>query len=291
MAKKGLGKGLGALLSADEPVKIEKTEKTEPKGAVLELKISEVEPNSSQPRNIFDDEALSSLSESIKEYGVLSPIFVSKNENGFYKIIAGERRWRAAKRAGLKKIPAIIKDSNDKEIMEIALIENLQREDLNPIEEALGYKELMETYHMTQEDVSRKMGKSRSAVANTVRLLSLPESVKKHLVNKEISMGHARALLSAPSEGVMLMALGRILEEGLNVRQTESLIARLSKEPKEKKISKSDEEIMRYMATLEKNLGSRLGTKVKIHHGRKKGKIEIEYYSNEDFERILSMMK
>lgn len=291
MAKKGLGKGLGALLSADEPVKIEKTEKTEPKGAVLELKISEVEPNSSQPRNIFDDEALSSLSESIKEYGVLSPIFVSKNENGFYKIIAGERRWRAAKRAGLKKIPAIIKDSNDKEIMEIALIENLQREDLNPIEEALGYKELMETYHMTQEDVSRKMGKSRSAVANTVRLLSLPESVKKHLVNKEISMGHARALLSAPSEGVMLMALGRILEEGLNVRQTESLIARLSKEPKEKKISKSDEEIMRYMATLEKNLGSRLGTKVKIHHGRKKGKIEIEYYSNDDFERILSMMK
>ena len=291
MAKKGLGKGLGALLSADEPVKIEKTEKTEPKGAVLELKISEVEPNSSQPRNIFDDEALSSLSESIKEYGVLSPIFVSKNENGFYKIIAGERRWRAAKRAGLKKIPAIIKDSNDKEIMEIALIENLQREDLNPIEEALGYKELMETYHMTQEDVSRKMGKSRSAVANTVRLLSLPESVKKHLINKEISMGHARTLLGAPSEGVMLMALGRILEEGLNVRQTESLIARLSKEPKEKKISKSDEEIMRYMATLEKNLGSRLGTKVKIHHGRKKGKIEIEYYSNEDFERILSMMK
>lgn len=287
MAKKGLGKGLGALLNTDEAALTQEISKD----GVLELKISEVEPNSSQPRNVFDDESLASLAESIKEYGVLQPIFVSKSKNGFYKIIAGERRWRASKMAGLKKIPAIVKESTEKEIMEIALIENLQREDLNPIEEALGFKELMETYHLTQEDVSRKMGKSRSAIANSVRLLGLSENIQKMLIDKKITSGHARALLSVESEGVRLMACERIIEDGLNVRQTESYIAKLLKQPKKKEKSKKDDEILRYMASLEKNLGSHLGTKVKIHHGKNKGKIEIEYYSNDDFERIMSIIK
>lgn len=292
MAKKskGLGRGLGALLNTDEAVKIENTQSNDDKG-ILELKISEVEPNKAQPRSHFDDDALKSLSDSIKEYGVLSPIVVSKNENGFYMIIAGERRWRAAKLAGLKKIPAIIKEYDDKETMEIALIENLQREDLNPIEEAEGFKELMEIYKLTQEEVSKKMGKSRSAVANSVRLLSLPEKVRKMLINKEISSGHARAILSLNDEKVMLCVAEKIINEGLNVRQTENIVSKLLKEPKKKEINKNDEELLRYLSSLEKNLGSHLGTKVKIHHGKSKGKIEIEYYSNEDFERIMNIIR
>lgn len=292
MAKKskGLGRGLGALLNTDEAVKIENTQSNDDKG-ILELKISEVEPNKTQPRSHFDDDALKSLSDSIKEYGVLSPIVVSKNENGFYMIIAGERRWRAAKLAGLKKIPAIIKEYDYKETMEIALIENLQREDLNPIEEAEGFKELMEIYKLTQEEVSKKMGKSRSAVANSVRLLSLPEKVRKMLINKEISSGHARAILSLNDEKVMLSVAEKIINEGLNVRQTENYVSKLLKEPKKKEINKNDEELLRYLSSLEKNLGSHLGTKVKIHHGKSKGKIEIEYYSNEDFERIMNIIR
>ncbi len=292
MAKKskGLGRGLGALLNTDEAVKIENSQGSDDKG-ILELKISEVEPNKAQPRSHFDDDALKSLSDSIKEYGVLSPIVVSKNENGFYMIIAGERRWRAAKLAGLKKIPAIIKEYDDKETMEIALIENLQREDLNPIEEAEGFKELMEIYKLTQEEVSKKMGKSRSAVANSVRLLSLPEKVRKMLINKEISSGHARAILSLNDEKVMLSVAEKIINEGLNVRQTENIVSKLLKEPKKKEINKNDEELLRYLSSLEKNLGSHLGTKVKIHHGKSKGKIEIEYYSNEDFERIMNIIR
>lgn len=292
MAKKskGLGRGLGALLNTDEAVKIENPQGSDDKG-ILELKISEVEPNKTQPRSHFDDDALKSLSESIKEYGVLSPIVVSKNENGFYMIIAGERRWRAAKLAGLKKIPAIIKEYDDKQTMEIALIENLQREDLNPIEEAEGFKELMEVYNLTQEEVSKKMGKSRSAVANSVRLLSLPEKVRKMLINKEISSGHARAILSLNDEKVMLSVAEKIINEGLNVRQTENIVSKLLKEPKKKEINKNDEELLRYLSSLEKNLGSHLGTKVKIHHGKSKGKIEIEYYSNEDFERIMNIIR
>lgn len=292
MAKKskGLGRGLGALLNTDEAVKIENPQGSDDKG-ILELKISEVEPNKTQPRSHFDDDALTSLSESIKEYGVLSPIVVSKNENGFYMIIAGERRWRAAKLAGLKKIPAIIKEYDDKQTMEIALIENLQREDLNPIEEAEGFKELMEVYNLTQEEVSKKMGKSRSAVANSVRLLSLPEKVRKMLINKEISSGHARAILSLNDEKVMLSVAEKIINEGLNVRQTENIVSKLLKEPKKKEINKNDEELLRYLSSLEKNLGSHLGTKVKIHHGKSKGKIEIEYYSNEDFERIMNIIR
>ncbi len=290
MAKKGLGRGLGALLNTDEAVVIEKNPVLE-KNGVLELKISEVEPNKTQPRSYFDDEALASLSESIKEYGVLSPIFVSENKNGFYKIIAGERRWRAAKLAGLKKIPAIIKEYDDKETMEIALIENLQREDLNPIEEALGFKELMEIYNLTQEEVSKKMGKSRSAVANSVRLLSLPEKVSKMLVDKKISSGHARAILALNDEDAIIKLAEKIIDEGLNVRQTENYVAKLLKEPKKKEKSKNDEELLRYLSSLEKNLGSHLGTKVKIHHGKNKGKIEIEYYSNDDFERIMNIIR
>lgn len=287
MAKKGLGKGLDALLKTDEVVILNESSKEN----IVELKISEVEPNKAQPRRVFDEESLLALSESIKEYGVLSPIIVSKNDNGFYTIIAGERRWRASKMARLSKIPAIIKNSNEKEIMEIALIENLQREDLNPIDEALGIKELMETYHLTQEDVSRKVGKSRSAIANSVRLLGLSPKIQKLLADKVISQGHARALLSLSDDNLRYDVCKKIEEEDLNVRQTEAYVAKLLKQPKKRVKSKSEEEILRYILTLEKKLSNQLSTKVKIHHGKKKGKIEIEYYSNEDFERIMSLIK
>lgn len=291
--KKGLGRGLEALIPSDIKEEIKEPQKKDETDSSLisELKISEVEPNSAQPRSHFDEEGLVALSESIAEYGVLQPIFVSKNKNGFYKIIAGERRWRAAKMAGLKKIPAIVKEITEKEITEIALIENLQREDLNPIEEAKGYKELMEVYHLTQDDIARKMGKSRSAVANCIRLLGLSGSIQQLLINKKLSSGHARALLAVEDEGIRLMAAEKIIAEGLNVRQTESYISKLSKAPKKKEINKNNEELIIYMKSLEKNLAERLGTKVKIHHGKNKGKIEIEYYSNDDFERIMGYIK
>lgn len=291
--KKGLGRGLEALIPSDIKEEIKEPQKKDETDSSLisELKISEVEPNSAQPRSHFDEEGLVALSESIAEYGVLQPIFVSKNKNGFYKIIAGERRWRAAKMAGLKKIPAIVKEITEKEITEIALIENLQREDLNPIEEAKGYKELMEVYHLTQDDIARKMGKSRSAVANCIRLLGLSGSIQQLLIDKKLSSGHARALLAIEDEGIRLMAAEKIIAEGLNVRQTESYISKLSKAPKKKEINKNNEELIIYMKSLEKNLAERLGTKVKIHHGKNKGKIEIEYYSNDDFERIMGYIK
>lgn len=291
--KKGLGRGLEALIPSDIKEEIKEPQKKDETDSSLisELKISEVEPNSAQPRSHFDEEGLVALSESIAEYGVLQPIFVSKNKNGFYKIIAGERRWRAAKMAGLKKIPAIVKEITEKEITEIALIENLQREDLNPIEEAKGYKELMEVYHLTQDDIARKMGKSRSAVANCIRLLGLSGSIQQLLIDKKLSSGHARALLAIEDEGIRLMAAEKIIAEGLNVRQTESYISKLSKTPKKKEINKNNEELIIYMKSLEKNLAERLGTKVKIHHGKNKGKIEIEYYSNDDFERIMGYIK
>ncbi len=279
--KKGLGKGLGALMNTDEtmPVSLEQA---------ITLKISQIEPNKNQPRTEFDQEKLESLSESIKKYGILQPIVVKKQENGFYKIIAGERRWRAAKLAGLTKVPVIIKDFDDQETMEIALIENLQREDLNPFEEARGYRELMDIFSLTQEQVAQKVGKSRSAVANSVRLLSLCDEIKAMVLNKELTVGHVRALLATENEGVQLLAARRIVADGLNVRQTEALIKNMLQEKKPKKKNPVDEELRRYLVTLEKKLSNSLGTKVTINSKKNRGKIEIEYYSNEDFERIMS---
>ncbi len=282
--KKGLGKGLGALMNTDEAIDVTQEQ-------TITLKISQIEPNKEQPRTEFDPEKLETLSDSIKKYGVLQPIVVKMLDNGFYKIIAGERRWRAAKLAGLKQIPVVIRDFNDRETMEIALVENLQREDLNPFEEARGYKELMDLFSLTQEQVAQKVGKSRSAVANSVRLLSLCDEIKELVLKKELTVGHVRALLATDNEGVQLMAARKIVADGLNVRQTEAYIKVLLTEKKPKKKNPVDEELRRYLASIEKKLSNSLGTKVKIHNKKNRGKIEIEYYNNEDFERIMNKIK
>ncbi|MGN1059610.1 MAG: ParB/RepB/Spo0J family partition protein, partial [Clostridia bacterium] len=201
------------------------------------------------------------LAESIKKYGILQPIVVKKLDNGFYKIIAGERRWRASKLAGLTKIPVVIRDFDDQETMEIALVENLQREDLNPFEEARGYRELMDLFSMTQEQVAQKVGKSRSAVANSIRLLSLCDEIKDFVLKKELTVGHVRALLATDNEGIQLMAARRIVSEGLTVRQTEALIKSLLQVKKEKKKSPVDEELRRYLITLEKKAVGFTGNK------------------------------
>lgn len=281
--KKGLGKGLGALLNTDETVDSALEQS-------IELKISQIEPNKSQPRTEFDPGKLNELAESIKKYGILHPIVVKKLDNGFYKIIAGERRWRASKLAGLTKIPVVIRDFDDQETMEIALVENLQREDLNPFEEARGYRELMDLFSMTQEQVAQKVGKSRSAVANSIRLLSLCDEIKGFVLKKELTVGHVRALLATDNEGIQLMAARRIVSEGLTVRQTEALIKSLLQVKKEKKKSPVDEELRRYLITLEKKLSDSLGTKVTIQNKKNRGKIEIEYYNNDDFERIMNII-
>ncbi len=279
MAKKGLGKGLGVLL-ADE-----KDEQ-----GILEVKITEVMPNKNQPRKTFDEEKLLALSESIKEYGVIQPIVVKKAEDG-YIIVAGERRWRAAKKAGIKKIPVLVKDYDDLAVREIALIENLQREDLNPIEEALGYRSLMEEYNLTQEEISAKIGKSRSAIANSVRLLALDEDIQKKLIAGDITEGHARCALSVPAGVVREFFVNRIIEEGLNVRQAELLAKDLAKAPSPKSKKQQNTAYKIELERISKNLEQFLGTKVKLSGTAKKGKIEIEYYGNEDLERLLDIIK
>lgn len=282
MAKKGLGKGLGTIFG-DESEKIEE-------GSVLDVKISLVEPNKNQPRKNFDKEKLEALSQSLKENGMIQPIIVTKSNNGRYTIVAGERRWRAAKSAGFSEVPVIVKEYSDQTITEVALVENLQREDLNPIEEALGYKNLCDLYGLTQEEVSQKVGKSRSAVANSMRLLSLNKTIQKYLISGEISEGHARAALSLASEELREFLINQVISSSLNVRQTENLAKQLQKEPKQKRDTKLDIykiEIER----IEKRISDSLGTKVKISHGAKKGKIEIEYYGNDDLERLLELLK
>ena len=282
MARAKLGRGLGSLF--DEPAISENTDTVE------SLRITLVEPNKNQPRHSFDNDKIDELSESIKEHGVIQPIIVVKNDDR-YKIVAGERRWRAAKKAGLKEIPAVIRNYSEFEIAQIALIENLQRENLNPIEEAMGYQTLMSKFNMTQEDVSDKIGKSRSAIANSVRLLSLDEPIRQKLISGEISSGHARALLSVQSPKIRLALLESIIEKGLNVRQTEALAKQLEDAKPKKKKPTVDEQVKAQLAILEDRLSSRLGTKVTLHHDNKKGKIEIEYYGNRDLDRIISIIE
>ena len=284
--KKGLGKGLGALMNADAVT----TVTSDVLSSAIELKISQIEPNQNQPRCEFNPDKLQDLADSIKKYGVLQPIVVKKLDNGFYKIIAGERRWRASKMAGLLKVPVLVRDYDDQETMEIALIENLQRDDLNPFEEARGYKELMDVFGLTQEQVAQKVGKSRSAVANSIRLLTLCDEIKEMVLKKDLTVGHVRALLSTDNEGVQLMAARKIVVEGLTVRQAEALIKSLLTVKKAKKKNPVDEELRRYLNSLEKKLSDSLGTKVKIQNKKNRGKIEIEYYNNEDFERIMKII-
>ena len=283
MAKHGLGRGLDIMLG-DNNIKENFSE-----NGVITLKLSSVEPNRNQPRKSFDGEKLGELADSIKKHGLIQPIIVTPADKGMYRIVAGERRWRACKKAGLKEIPAVIRDYSDEQAAEIALIENLQREDLNPIEEALGYQALLDDYSFTQELVSQRVGKSRSAIANSLRLLSLDEQIQKLLIDGEISSGHARAILAVESSEARLALAKRIISDGLNVRQAEALSKQISKKTpqrRKKQQNTGDIEIER----IQDMLSSRLGTRVKITHTAKKGKIEIEYYGNDDLERLLGFM-
>ena len=284
---KGLGRGLGALIK-DNPV-IEETVVAPSNSGVTELKIVDVEPNKGQPRKDFDEDALEALCESIREHGVIQPILVIKSNNGFYKIIAGERRWRASKMAGLKTIPAIVKEYDDVKAYEVSLIENLQREDLNPIEESLGYKKLIDEFSLTQEQIAKRVSKSRSAVANSLRLLTLPDEVVKLIEDKKLSTGHAKVLLSASDKDFIVETAKLVVEKQISVRELEKIIKLENKPQSEPK--KEDLNLKLAILELEKVASEIVGSKVKISGGRNKGKIEIEYYGNDDLERIINLLK
>ena len=263
----GLGRGLNALLGDPElPAQGE--------GSVA-LPISQVEPGLNQPRKRFEQGALDDLAESIRVHGIIQPLTVRRLASGYYQIIAGERRWRAAKAAGLQEVPAVIIEADDRKVMELGLIENLQREDLNPAEEARGYRTLMEEYGLTQEQVAQQMGKSRPAITNTLRLLALPDEVMALMEEGVLSAGHARAILGAPSPALQKEAAARVVKEQLSVRQTEALVRALQKEKKEKP-KEAGPDLSLYLGELEKDLAGRLGRKVKIAHKGKKGRIELE---------------
>ncbi len=287
--KKGLGKGLGALFeTSNEEIKEIKTEKKQ-SGDVLTLKIIDVEPNPDQPRSNFDKEKLQALADSIKTHGVIEPILVSAENNGMYRIIAGERRWRASKIAGLKEIPAIIKDYDEQQAMEIALVENLQREDLDPIEEAEGYKNLMEAFGMTQDEVAKRVGKSRSAVANSLRLNNLEDKIKKMVSSGELSQGHARTLLGLTDKKARLVVAEMVAKKEMSVRELENLVSSMEKQKKNPSKKKNQKDI--YFADVEEQLGRALGTKVTIRHGKENGKIIIDYFGKDELERIIYELK
>ena len=277
--KRGLGKGLDALFDVKETTSEEKEQ-------LHEIRISLIEPNREQPRKVFDEEQLEALSDSISKHGVIQPIIVVKEENGFYKIIAGERRWRAAKMCGLATIPAIVRNYEVQTAAEIALIENLQREDLNPIEEAEGYKYLIEKFSLTQEQVAEKVGKSRPAIANSMRLLSLSDNLIDMVRKGLISSGHARALLAVEGEAKRQEFAEKIIKEQMSVRDLEKEVG--EKKSKSKKTVK--EEKIPEILDIEKKLSQQIGAKVKIKSGKKKGKIEIEYYGDEDLNRLLEII-
>ena len=277
--QKGLGKGLGALMGdVLEPAD---------KSPYQLLPLHKVEPNPGQPRQDFDEEALEALAESITQHGVVQPLTVRETGGGMYQIIAGERRWRAARIAGLREIPAVILDADDQKAAELALIENLQRQDLNPVEEALGYRTLMETYGMTQEQVAGRVCKSRPAVANALRLLSLCPDVLDKLRSGALTAGHARAILTLPSEKMQKEAAQKVIALDLSVRQTELMCKTLTKPPVPEKppVFAVD-----YIAECEKDLSRHLGRKVKIVNGKRKGRFELEYYDQADLQKLLEQL-
>ena len=280
-SQKGLGRGLGALLG-------DFSDETNEKSAYQLLPIYKVEPNPDQPRHDFDEEELQALSESIAIHGVIQPLTVRETRSGYYQIIAGERRWRAARLANLSEVPVVIIEADDKKAMELALIENLQRQDLNPMEEALGYQTLIQDYGMTQEETASRVGKSRPAVANALRLLALPEDVTEMLRSGKLTAGHARAVLSIKSEKKQLAAAQKIAALGLSVRQAELLCKNMAKEPapvKEEPVLKVD-----YVAECEKQLSKHLGRGVKIVNGKRKGRFELEFYGQEDLQVLLDAL-
>ena len=307
MVKKGLGKGLGAIFGEDvvkeskeetekkakAKAEAKAAEEMDDKGRILMLKLDLVQPNKEQPRKTFDEEKINELAESVKNYGVLQPLLVQK-KGSFYEIIAGERRWRAAKAAGLKEVPAVLKEYSKQEAMEISLIENVQRADLNPIEEALGYRQLIDEFGLTQEEIAVRVAKSRTAITNTMRLLKLDEQIQNMLVQGVITSGHARALLSLEDTQMQLKAAKEILDKKLSVRETERLVKRLQKEASGEKNEekKKDETLALIYQDLEDRMKSVMGTKVSIHNKDKnKGRIEIEYYSEAELERIVEMIE
>lgn len=301
----GLGKGLDSLISPGLPSKAEaKEKKAKPEIKVVDkvvekvvekpiemkLKISDIEPNREQPRKSFDEDGLIELSESIKQFGILQPILVQKKDD-YYEIIAGERRWRAAKLAGVKEVPVIIKDFTEQEVVEISLIENIQRESLNPIEEAHAYKRLMEEFHLRQDEIAERVSKSRTAVTNSMRLLKLDDRVQQMVVDEMLTTGHVRTLLALEDKELQYNTAMKIFDEKLSVRETERLVKEIlnPKVKKEKKVNLEEEAIYE---GLEEKIKSIIGTKVSIHRGAKhKGKIEIEYYSQEELERIMDLFE
>lgn len=293
--KKGLGKGLDSLIPDNKSMKSVTSEKTveskedaAAKSGVQVMKINEVEPNRDQPRKNFDEDALLELSDSIKQFGVLQPLLVRKRKD-YYEIIAGERRWRAAKLAGVKEVPVIEKEYTDQEILEIGLIENIQRENLNPIEEAIAYKRLLEEFNLKQDEVAERVSKSRTAVTNSMRLLKLSDKVQQMIIDDMISTGHARALLAIDDPELQYTLANKIFDEKLSVRETEKLVKEI-KNPKKPKEKKPVANSFIYQ-DLEEKMKSVFGTKVSIaSKGRGKGKIEIEYYSDDELEHLFDMM-
>ena len=293
--KKGLGKGLDSLIPDNKSMKSVTSEKTveskedaAAKSGVQVMKINEVEPNRDQPRKNFDEDALLELSDSIKQFGVLQPLLARKRKD-YYEIIAGERRWRAAKLAGVKEVPVIEKEYTDQEILEIGLIENIQRENLNPIEEAIAYKRLLEEFNLKQDEVAERVSKSRTAVTNSMRLLKLSDKVQQMIIDDMISTGHARALLAIDDPELQYTLANKIFDEKLSVRETEKLVKEI-KNPKKPKEKKPVANSFIYQ-DLEEKMKSVFGTKVSIaSKGKGKGKIEIEYYSDDELEHLFDMM-
>ena len=279
-SKYGLGSGIGALFGYDE----EEEEKE-----VLSLPISKVEPRAGQPRSSFDDEALEELADSIRRYGVIQPITVRKLDSGYYQIIAGERRWRASRLAGLTEVPVRVIEADERRTAELALVENLQREDLNPIEEACGYRSLMEDFGLTQEEAAAAVGRSRPAVANSLRLLSLSEAVMAMVENGSLSAGHARALIPIRDADKQLDVAETVAVKHLSVRQTEALVTRLLAESQKQESSAVGRDIIvDYVKEVERDLENALGRKVKLVDSRKKGRIEIEFYGADDREALIN---
>lgn len=276
---KALGRGLEALFN---DVKVADPSSNE----IISIDINEIKPNKNQPRKVFESDKLDELAESIKNHGIIQPIVVKKLESG-YEIVAGERRWRASRKADLKEIPCIVKELDEKSNMLIALIENMQRENLNAIEEAVAFEKMAEKYNLTQDEISKNVGKSRPYITNALRLLKLPEEIKNFVLNDQLSSGHARALIGIEDKKKQLELAVMIIEKGLSVRQAEMLVDSLGKKNPDK--PKRIREISAELVHIENDIKSILGTKVKISQGKKRGKIEIEYYSHEELERLIEM--
>ena len=292
--KRGLGKGLDAMIPVPEnspSLSTEKTEnKAEDKGSETIVKITQVEPNREQPRKNFDEDALQELADSIKQFGLLQPILVQDRKT-HYEIIAGERRWRAAKLAGLKEVPVIIRDYTEQEIVEISLIENIQREDLNPIEEAQAYKKLLTEFNLKQDEVAERVSKSRTAVTNSMRLLKLCDEVQQMIIDDMLSTGHARALISIEDPEQQYIIAQKIFDEKLSVRDVEKLVKNLNKPEKPKKEIIEDKSLEIIYQDVEEKLKQSLGTKVEISSkGNGSGKIEIEFYNHDDLDRIIELL-